>query len=290
VASGAGVPDALTRNAVGILSRLYDVLMRPALRQLAGVTRLVVVPHGATHHVPFHALHDGARYLIEDFEVSYSPCADLLDHFSARHRLLPDASLLDRQALVVSYSHAGRLPHVDMEGRWVAEALGGRLFSEHEASIAALSAAAGSQNVLHIAAHGSFNPEEPMFSSLQLYDGLLSTLDVFDLELNCSLVTLSACETALGVTGAGDELMGLSRAFLFAGTPSLVLSLWMVEDQATAALMREFYRALRHGGTKAAALRQAQLSLLNSKGDMEKDISGPFFWAPFQLIGHAGPL
>jgi CHAT domain-containing protein len=192
--------------------------------------------------------------------------------------------------LVLSCSNGGALSHVAREGAWVAEALGGELLAEDLASIATFTARAGACDVMHVAAHGAFDPEEPMFSSLELADGRLSTLDVFNLELRCSLVTLSACETALGVSGAGDELMGLSRAFLYAGTPSLVLSLWMVEDQSTAVLMREFYKALRRGRGKAAALREAQLALLRNDVESVTDVSGPFFWAPFQLIGHAGTL
>jgi CHAT domain-containing protein len=290
VAGGGAVSETLARNARGILARLYDLLIRPAAGHLAGAARLVIVPHGVMHHVPFHALYDGERYLIEDHEVSYSPSADLLSHFAARHGGLPDPGPGERQSIVFAYARDGRLPHVEVEGRWVADVLTGRLCRGAEASIAAFQSDATKCGIVHIAAHGDFNPEEPMLSSLDLYDGQLSTLDVFEMELNCSLVTLSACETALGVTGAGDELMGLSRAFLFAGAPSLVLSLWMVDDRSTAALMREFYIALCDGQSKAAALRRAQLSLLRNQVIGDTDVSSPFFWAPFQLIGHAGRL
>ncbi|MDB5074495.1 MAG: hypothetical protein JWO42_674, partial [Chloroflexi bacterium] len=290
VAKGSGVPQGLAANARGILQQMYAVLLRAARPLLEGAGRLIVVPHGAAHHVPFHALHNGERYLIEDYEVSYTPCADLLGHFTARHALLARQHQPELRALVLSYSHGGSLKHVEREGQWVADALRGELLAEDRASIAALAARAGETDVMHLATHGTFDPEEPMFSSLHLHDGRLSTLDVFNLELHCSLVTLSACETALGVSGAGDELMGLSRAFLYAGAPSLVLSLWMVEDQSTAALMREFYSALRRGRGKAAALREAQRALLTNEVATDIDVSGPFFWAPFQLIGHAGTL
>jgi tetratricopeptide (TPR) repeat protein len=290
VARGSGVPQALAGNARGILQQMYAVLLRAARPHIEGAGRLIVVPHGAVHHLPFHALNDGEHYLIEDYEVSYTPCADLLGHFTARHSLLSQHNRSASRALVLSCSHGGSLKHVEREGRWVAEALGGELLAEERASIATLVALAGESQVVHLATHGAFDPEEPMFSSLHLHDGRLSTLDIFNLELRCSLVTLSACETALGVSGAGDELMGLSRAFLYAGAPSLVLSLWMVEDQSTAALMRAFYSALRRGSGKAAALREAQLALLRHEVATDMDAGGPFFWAPFQLIGHAGSL
>jgi len=290
-ASSSGVPRALGANARGVLRRLHDVLLAPAAPLLDGATRLVVVPHGPAHHVPFHALHDGRGYLVERCEVSYTPSASLLEHVAARHRLLRNTHAAhERGALALSCSLGGALPHAGVEGAAVVAALGGRLLYEQDATVANLRAHAGDYTVLHLATHACFRPDEPLFSSLQLHDGRLSTMDVFDLELRCSLATLSACETALGTAGAGDELMGLSRAFLYAGAPSLLLSLWKVEDRSTAALMEVFYRSLGAGASKAAALRQAQLALLRHDVETERDYSAPYFWAPFELIGHAGPL
>ncbi len=275
----------------GVLQRLHSVLLAPAMPLLDGVNSLMVVPHGAAHHVPFHALHDGGRYLIERMEIAYAPCAGLIELFEQRYRLLPEMGDPRRQgALVLTYTSAGMLPHVGVEGQTVVATLGGRLLAEQEATLSALRACEGGRSVLHFATHGIFRPDEPLFSALQLYDGPLSTLDVFSLDLSCSLVTLSACETALGMAGAGDELMGLSRAFLYAGAASLVPSLWKVEDQSTAELMQVFYTGLRQGMGKAQALRQAQLALLHNTINDDRDRSTPFFWAPFQLIGHTGPL
>lgn len=291
VSGGAAALRALGANARGVLQRLHAVLLAPAAPLLHGVTRLAIVPHGTTHHVPFHALYDGAGYLLEHHEVGYSPCAGLVEHFDERHRQVGAAGPGDaREALVLCCSDGGALPHVRIEGQAITAALGGRLLSEEEATLSALRDLSPGCSVIHLAAHGVFRPDEPLFSSLQLHDGRLSTLEVFELELRCSLVTLSACETSLGMAGAGDELMGLSRAFLYAGAPSLILSLWKVEDRSTAVLMDRFYKALRRGESKAAALQQAQLALLRNEVDGAGDLSAPFFWAPFQLIGHAGPL
>lgn len=294
VRSDGAVPRALATNARGVLRRLHDVLLKEAMPLLDGAARLVVEPHGAGHHVPFHALHDGHGYVVERLEVSYAPCAGLVEHFAARHRLVSagvnGVNGVRQGALALACSDGGALPHVASEGEAVVSVLGGRLLRESEATLDALRAAAGDCVVLHLAAHACFRPDEPLFSALRLHDGPLTTLEVFDLELSCSLATLSACETALGTAGAGDELMGLSRAFLYAGAPSLLLSLWKVEDRSTAVLMAAFYRALHAGATKAAALRQAQLALLRGEGGPDRDDSAPFFWAPFELIGHAGRL
>jgi CHAT domain-containing protein len=110
--------------------------------------------------------------------------------------------------------------------------------------------------------------------------------DVFNLELNASLVTLSACESGASAAGGGDELVGFSRAFLYAGAASLLMSLWRVEDQATAHLMDRFYQALLDDQRKAGALRQSQLALL--RGNEGYRYRHPYFWAPFVLIGHCG--
>ncbi len=291
-AGGSGrIPRALAANARGLLRRLHDVLLAPAASLLAGASRLVVVPHGPAHHVPFHALHDGRGYVIERLEVSYAPCAGLIEHFAARHQLVRRArGTRGCQALALACSDGGALPHVAAEGQAVVAAFGGLLLREEQATLGALRGRAGDCDVLHLAAHAHFRPDEPLFSALQLHDGQLSTLEVFDLELSCSLATLSACETALGTTGAGDELMGLSRAFLYAGAPSLLLSLWKVEDRSTALLMGVFYEALCKGVAKAPALRRAQLALLRGEVGDGPDYSAPFYWAPFQLIGHVGPV
>jgi CHAT domain-containing protein len=291
VAQAGRMPRALAGNARGLLTQLHAVLLAPVLPLLEGCARLFIVPHGAGHHVPFHALFDGRHYLAETMEVSYVPCAGLIEHFEARQRLLSSLRTgTAHEALVLTYSNSGALSQAEAEGRAVGAALGGRVLHEQQATLGALRAHAGECAVLHIAAHARFRPEEPLFSSLTLSDGQLTALDVFDLDLTCSLATLSACETALGHVGAGDELMGLSRAFLYAGAPSLLLTLWKVEDRSTAALMEAFYGALCRGAGKATALRQAQLALLHNDAEADHDWSAPFFWAPFTLIGHAGAL
>jgi len=149
---------------------------------------------------------------------------------------------------------------------------------DDQATLVALRARAASADVLHLACHGQFRPDNPLFSSLQLADGWLTVRDAYSLELNCGLVTLSACETGASAVAPGDELIGLARGFFSAGAPSLLVSLWTVDDESTAALMTSFYTRLRAGDRPAAALRHAQRELLS-------DHPHPFFWSPFVLIG-----
>jgi CHAT domain-containing protein len=275
----------LTANAQALLHRLYQGLVAPLDAALRNVPRWIVVPYGPLHYLPFQALFDGAEYLVERHEISYLPGASLL-----RFCLEP------RQAAagvaVFGHSFDGQLPNAVQEAQGIHAILGGDLYVEQEATPACFRATAGHRQALHLAAHGSFRPDNPLFSGLALADGWLTTLDIFNLRLNASLVTLSACQTGRSTVGGGDELLGLMRALLYAGAASLVLTLWTVEDRSTAGLMQRFYQGLAEGQRKASALRQAQLAFIQPGGDYPAAAAyaHPYFWAPFFLVGDAGPL
>ncbi|MEJ2628318.1 MAG: CHAT domain-containing protein, partial [bacterium] len=148
---------------------------------------------------------------------------------------------------------------------------------------------------LHFSTHGMLDEQQPLYSGLVLFqdndkseDGFLQTYEIFNLNLNAELVTLSACGTGRGIMKKGEGIIGLSRAFQYAGAQSLVVSLWNVSDESTAQLMTYFYHNLKQGMNKVRALQQAKLSLMNTtkkQGDLEISYSHPFFWAPFILIG-----
>jgi CHAT domain-containing protein len=135
---------------------------------------------------------------------------------------------------------------------------------------------------LHFATHGRFDAARPLDSGLLLapdarHDGVLRVDEIFNLQLRADLVTLSACETGLGHVGSGDDVIGLSRGFLYAGARSIVASLWSVDDRATGALMTSFYAHLE-AGDRREALRRAQL-------DTRSRWAHPYYWAAFQLVG-----
>ncbi|PYS81220.1 MAG: hypothetical protein DMF67_17560 [Acidobacteria bacterium] len=253
------------------LRALYDLLLR-RVEPRAGSRRLVVVPHRALHYVPFHALHDGESYVVERREVSYAPSAGVLLRCLAR----PEPKF--ERALLLGVADE-RTPRVLDEVRALAP-----LFAESEAlldaraTLGALREGAPRADVLHLACHGQFRPDSPLFSSLRLGDGWLTARDAYTLDVGASLVTLSACETGVSAVAPGDELMGLVRGFFYAGAPTLLLSLWTVDDEATAGLMGDFYRQLRARSRPAAALRAAQLRQMSEHPH-------PFFWSPFVLTG-----
>jgi CHAT domain-containing protein/tetratricopeptide (TPR) repeat protein len=253
------------------LRALYNLLLRPFEEQI-GDRRLIIAPHRALYYIPFHALHDGTGYVIERREVSYAPSAVVLLHCLAQQQ-----RPLQR-ALLLGVADA-QTPRVRDEITALAP-----LFPEavalldERATLAALQEFAPGVDILHMACHGQFRPDNPLFSSLGLGDGWLTVRDTYNLDLRCSLVALSACETGVNEVAPGDELIGLARGFFSAGAPSLLLSLWMVDDDATAELMASFYKLLLAGQAPAAALRTAQLELLEKQPH-------PFFWSPFMIVG-----
>jgi CHAT domain-containing protein len=278
---------ALANNARTLLQQLYRLLLAPLEDRIAGYSKLMIVPHGPLHYLPFHALHNGASYLVEQHEISYLPSASSLRYC---REVRPPA---DRN-IAVGYSNGGRLPHAVEEARNIATLLEGQVLLEEGASLAEFHQAIHECRTLHLATHGDFRLDNPLFSGLAFYDGWLTTMDIFDLRLKASLVTLSACQTGRNVLGGGDELLGLMRAFLSAGAASVVLTLWAVEDRSTAQIMEAFYRQLAAGKGKGESLRQAQLQFIsraeNASGAQSEQYAHPYFWAPFYLVGDAGPL
>jgi CHAT domain-containing protein/tetratricopeptide (TPR) repeat protein len=248
--------------------------VRAHLDQLSRRARhyLVVVPHQALHYVPFHALFDGATYTIERREVCYAPSASVL------HQCLRGERLPLQHALLVGVADE-QIPRVHDE----VAALSG-LFADAvtltgpAATRAALRENLARADLLHLACHGKFRPDNPLFSALRLGDGWLTVRELYELELDGKLVTLSACETGASAVAPGDELIGLVRGCMSAGAPSLVVSLWAVDDEATAQLMADMYSRLRAGDGPAAALRAAQRRALEQH-------EHPFFWAPFAVFG-----
>jgi CHAT domain-containing protein/tetratricopeptide (TPR) repeat protein len=261
----------LTRRARHHLSNLYDLLLKP-VEDYYGDRRLAVVPYRALHYVPFHALYDGNQYLIERREVCYAPSATVLRMCLA----LPHRPL--NHALLIGVSDA-QAPRVRDEVLSLAP-----LFPTAEsligesATIGSLYKSAAEADVLHLACHGQFRSDNPLFSSLRLADGWLTVRDAHNLELRCGLAVLSACETGLSAVAPGDEMIGLARGFFSAGAASLVVTLWIVDDEETAALMSDFYKHLIAGANPAAALRHAQLEMLERQPH-------PFYWSPFVLLG-----
>jgi tetratricopeptide (TPR) repeat protein len=257
------------------LRDLYSQLVGPLAGKLSG-RRLVVAPHGVLHYLPFHALLDGDTYLIDRFTIAYAPSASMYAICAGlgRRSLLRNAGT----SLLLGVPDK-RTPWIPQEIRSVAEILpNSKICIGRKAGINALRTTGASSRIIHIATHGVFRRDNPMFSSVRLGDSYLNIYDLYELRLPVELLTLSGCGTGLSVVAAGDELLGLVRGLLSTGAEALLLSLWDVHDRTTAQLMVAFYRGIRNHRDKGEALREAMLEL-------RKTHPHPYYWAPFILVG-----
>jgi CHAT domain-containing protein len=267
--------QSLTQLAQRILQRLYALLIEPLSLGRRKPKRLVIVPHSSLHHLPFHLLYDGSKYLIEKHEVVILPTASLATRPPPKRK---------PGALILAHSYDGHLPYTLEEAQVVQQLFGGELYIEEAATRNTLQVPP--TQILHIASHGQHRLDQPDLSYLHLGDGQLYADDLLQQDLSYELVTLSGCETGRALVGASDEQIGLGRGFLYAGAGALLVSQWQVTDDSTTDFMQRMYRALHNDKkSKAAALREAQCSML-----AENRQSHPAFWGAFQLIGNADSL
>jgi tetratricopeptide (TPR) repeat protein len=272
-------PEYVTTHAARLrqstnecLQQLWQALLAPVADLLAD-KKLIFIPHGVLHNVPFQALFDGTQYLLETHEITQAPSARLLQICTARAPRRYESAAIFGAADAVApqiteeiQSIAALFPHE-------------KCFTGAAATSAALAVHAPQSDVLHIASHAVFRHDNPMFSAFKLSDAWVNFYDIRALKLPASLVVLSGCSTGASRVYAGDELMGLARGFLSAGASSLVVSLWAVNDPATAQLITSFYQKLRSGQPIRSALRAAALELKSS-------FEHPYYWAPFVLLSH----
>ena len=253
------------------MGRLHALVWAPLAAALRQCRQVLVVPHAQLGLLPFAALHDGECFLAQRCELAVAPSARLALRGLLRRPVRP------RHAVVLGES--SRLPHAAHEAHFVAGLFPqGSAFVGAQATLDTLRAQAGSADVLHLACHGQFRSDNPMFSALHLHDGALTVELAEALNLRPGIVVLSACETGLAELGSGDEMVGLVRAFLVAGAARVLASLWPVDDEVTAAFMASFYAALCGGQTPAAALQLAQTEVMRQHPH-------PFYWAAFTLHG-----
>ena len=264
---------------------LYKRLLRPMQASIAG-RDLLIVPHGSLHYVPFAALHDGERYLVQGRALRYLPSAmllGLLPHQGTAGAKVAGAPV--QRLLILGNPDLGKAELDLPASQEEAQALQGlfatnsELFIRKAATESLIKERAFDFSHIHVASHGEFSADAPLDSRLRLAadaknDGVLSVSEIYGLRLNAQVVMLSACETGLGRVSSGDDVVGLTRGFLYAGAQNVVGSLWEVDDDATSALSQAMYDGLKKGLPVAKALALAQEQLLAKKPH-------PFFWAAF---------
>lgn len=261
-----------------ISSALYESLFAPLVPHIRN-NNLIVAPHDVLHYLPFATLWSKAteRYLIEEYVLRYTPSASVLKYIGATRNE-------DQGHILVMGNPDGSLPNAEAEVASIAKLYSSVSWIKRDATESKVYEQASEIDILHLAAHGVYEQFTPLFSRLELgsdeyHDGKLEVHEVFGLDLsNAKLVVLSACETALGAQSNGDEIVGLTRAFLYAGSPNVISTLWSVSDVSTAFLMEHFYTYLRNGVPIADSLRQAQLDTLS-------EYPAPYHWGAFILHG-----
>ena len=258
--------DGLLRSP-WVLDKLCQALVEPLGEIVWHIPLLCIVPHGILHYVPFHALFrrtdQGLQYLAGSVanprRIIYAPSATTLFDYCQQKPISSQAG-----SLSMGYNGSS-LIEAEIEATKISQITQGEYFNGVAATREILLDSGKSARYLHLSCHGVFNPTWPMGSNLSLADGPIDAADILqNLHLDAELVTLSACETGRNSILRGDELIGLSRAFLYAGTPAVLVSQWVVDEFSTRLLMEVFYRELTrldqqsHIGSKAIALARAQ--------------------------------
>jgi CHAT domain-containing protein/Flp pilus assembly protein TadD len=288
---------------------LFEILLGPFAAGLDGASRVTIVADGVLLYLPFETLvrdvdaHGDPHYVLETLDVAYAPSASVLVGLNRRtRRPSPGMELLaygapvlvaDRDARASRERSAyGPLPYARREIESIATLFPQdrrRVRTGRDATESALKAEdLARYRVLHLATHGHTDPSAPARSGLLFApggpdeDGLLQGVEILNLDLDADLVVLSACGTGLGKLVRGEGLVGVTRSFFYAGARSLVVSLWDVDDESTADLMKSFYRRLREGGASARALRDAKRAILRSDRPAHRF---PYYWASFVLVG-----
>jgi CHAT domain-containing protein len=242
---------------------LYQRLIAPVETLLEGKKRLYVIPHGPLHYVPFHALiaTDEETLLREQGpELVYAPSATIIFR-----DLPPQTTPVHRSCLAIGYNgEASRqLRFAEAEAAYVARQLGGASLIGPAPKKESIFQQAPTYQTLHFSCHGEFDPQSPLESLLHIGPGetLTGQEIIHHLHLNCDLVALSACESGLSMVQRGDELYGLIRAFMYAGAPAILATLWRVDERSTLIFVEKFYQLIQQNTPYATALKEAQLYL-----------------------------
>ncbi|MBU4230731.1 MAG: CHAT domain-containing protein, partial [Proteobacteria bacterium] len=312
--------------------RLYENLVKPIVPHIKSIKNIIIIPHRVLNYINFESMNvkgndnniSGNQYLINFYTISYLPSISVFQLLSHRDK---NRSGIDKSLLLYANPNFERDERIEEKkgeinvGRGEKTQLqnlalslkeandikkyfsSSKICTGMEATEDNFKTLAPNYKIVHVATHGILH-DNPQFQGLTFsYNeknqevDILKTYEVYRLNLNCELITLSACETGISqkLENIGlDGVEGISRAFLYAGTKSLVVSLWQVADESTSILMSEFYKNyIQEGMSKSEALRQAKLSLIKMSkkvGKLEISYAHPFFWAPFILIGDPGYL
>jgi CHAT domain-containing protein/tetratricopeptide (TPR) repeat protein len=270
-------PESLKQLYTWLIAPIKDNLKTPVIG---------IIPHSILHYLPFAALTDGKTYLSEKYTLFTLPSASSLRFLHPKVVEQPISLLALGNPTTME--QLPDLHYAEKEVQSIASLFKSQALIGTAATKSAFLEEARQATYIHLAAHGQFDISNPLFSTIFLAgdnqdNGRLAVYEIYGLDLTdrTDLVVLSACQSQVGHVTNGDEVVGLTRAFLYSGTPSVIASLWNVDDAATSLLMEKFYQHLQDGSSKAGALRQAQ-------ADVRKQYPNPYYWAAFVLTGDPG--
>jgi CHAT domain-containing protein len=302
------------KEFIHVSNRLYNILFSGVKEQIKN-KRLIIVPSGELGYLSFESLitklptadklnYKDLFYLLKLNPISYSYSASLLVK-ETKKKKRPEKTLLavapeykscdiNRIAAIVRDSSFAPLKYAKKEVKEISRFFKGDVLSGFNASEKAFKEKAPDYNIIHLAMHTKIDNEESMHSKLifsqnndSIDDGFLNTYEIYGMDLNADMVVLSACNTGAGKTNNGEGIMSLARGFICAGVPSIIMTLWKVDDKSGSDIMTLFYKKLNEGLPKDVALQQAKLEYLESASQLR---SHPYFWAPYVGIGNTEPL
>jgi CHAT domain-containing protein len=309
------------RRYVDLGYKFYKILIEPCL-EYTDRKNFTIVPDGAITYIPFEGLvtketdteyinYMKLPYLIKDFSVGYSHSSTLL--FSERYK---SKSPEDR-VLAFAPSYENSLNSTDTaqfrqmledsdylfplvgtikEVQSINETVPSRVFINEKATEANFKKYASDYNVLHLAMHTIMRDDNPLYSMLAftnvdtgdtIEDNRLYAYEIYNLKLNAQMAVLSSCNSGTGKMQKGEGMMSLARGFIYAGCPSIIMTLWQVADKSSSELMTSFYKYLKRGKSKQEAMRLAKIDYLESADDLT---SNPYFWSGFVVLGDGSPI
>ncbi|MGD9931526.1 MAG: CHAT domain-containing protein [Mangrovibacterium sp.] len=295
--------------------QLYTDLLAGVQPQIGG-KHLIVIPDDKLAYIPFDALLTSLPdtsvmnfrllpYLVKDYSVSYTYSTTLLYNYFGKKKV----AARDLLAFAPSYLNDGRdsqdfatfrsgllpLPAVEKEVKMISNYVSGDIYRDSLAQEMQFKQVASEYDILHLAMHTILNDTLPMYSRLAFSkplsnnedDGWLNTSEIYTMKLNARMAVLSACNTGSGKLQKGEGVMSLARGFLYAGCPSIIMTLWEVEDESGAIIMRDFYKMLSKGKDKNEALRMAKLAHIEQADPLK---AHPHYWLGYVAVGNTEPL
>ncbi len=287
------VNDTLFRESSMKLYKLLIAPIRPLLDDI-NASSLIIIPDGSLHYLPFELLIDSTgTYLMENWHSYYAPSASILlnqtSHLFSNDLISFAPKFEGSTTGDVIRNKMAAIPGAIAEVQQLSEIFSNTSFINELATEAAFRNESSDYGIIHLATHAIIDENSDDLAKLifstqgdTVNDGYLHSYEIYNLNLNAHLVTLSACNTGFGKIRKGEGVMSLSRAFAYAGVPATVVSLWPASDKSTPELMKYFYQNLRDGQTKDIALNNARKQYLAHATGKAKH---PFYWGGFVLIG-----